>query len=592
VGKFRLVYRLAVKDLRRRPAQALLMLLALAAATSTLALGLAFHNVSTDHSYAATRAATAGPDAVATNVSKDQLAGYTALTKSHGVVGYSGPYPVASVVLRIHSIVAGVEAEGRSEAVASVDQPRVTEGSWVSGSGIVVERSFADAVGIHVDDQVTLNDRPFRVVGIAITAANPPYPETGYMAHNPALGDNPGLIWLTEDAARSLASSAQPLTYTLNVKFANPAESQTFVNVHGADWTSWQQIAAQDAKMAQNERLVLLVGSWLLGLLALASMAVLVGGRMAEQTRRVGLLKAIGGTPGFVAAVLLAEFLFLALIAAAAGLVVGWLVAPHLTNLSFFAGLLGTTAASAPTGSTVGLVVAVALVVALLATIVPAIRAARTSTVQALADAARPPRRRPWLIAVSARLPVSVLLGVRQAARRTRRSVLSGASVAITVTTIVAVLIYRAGNNEQPPGTSTALNAPQADPVSQIMVILTVALIILAVVNAIFIASATVLDARHPSALSRALGATPRQVSNGLVAAQLLPALPGAILGIPVGIGLYAAVSNGGVVTLPPASWLLAVVAGTLVAVAALTAIPARIGARRPVAAILQSELA
>ena len=33
----------------------------------------------------------------------------------------------------------------------------------------------------------------------------------------------------------------------------------------------------------------------LLGLLAIASVAVLVGGRMAEESRRVGLLKAVGG---------------------------------------------------------------------------------------------------------------------------------------------------------------------------------------------------------------------------------------------------------------------------------------------------------
>ena len=38
---------------------------------------------------------------------------------------------------------------------------------------------------------------------------------------------------------------------------------------------------------------------------------------MAEQTRRVGLLKAVGGTPGLVAAVLLAEYLVMALVAAA-----------------------------------------------------------------------------------------------------------------------------------------------------------------------------------------------------------------------------------------------------------------------------------
>jgi putative ABC transport system permease protein len=81
-------------------------------------------------------------------------------------------------------------------------------------------------------------------------------------------------------------------------------------------------------------------------------------------------------------------------------------------------------------------------------------------------------------------------------------------------------------------------------------------------------------------------------VSAGLSAAQVLPALPGAILGIPAGIGLYAAASNGGVVTIPPVLWLVAVVLGTMLVVAGLTAIPARIGARRPVAEILQSETA
>jgi hypothetical protein len=49
-----------------------------------------------------------------------------------------------------------------------------------------------------------------------------------------------------------------------------------------------------------NAQLVLLTGSWLLGLLAIASAAVLVGGRMAEESRRVGLLKAVGGMPGYL----------------------------------------------------------------------------------------------------------------------------------------------------------------------------------------------------------------------------------------------------------------------------------------------------
>ena len=80
---------------------------------------------------------------------------------------------------------------------------------------------------------------------------------------------------------------------------------------------------------------------------------------MADQIRRVGLLKAVGGTPGLVAAVLLAEYVVVALLAAAAGLAVGWLAAPLLTEPG--AGLLGSAGAPSLTAPTVGLVTAVAL---------------------------------------------------------------------------------------------------------------------------------------------------------------------------------------------------------------------------------------
>lgn len=570
----------------------MLIVIAITAATATLTLGLALRSESTDQSYAATRAATLGPDAVATNVSHSELPSYLAMTSAPGVRSHAGPYPVASVVLRVHGLAAGVEAEGRPQGRATIDRPKVTSGSWVRNGGVVVERSFADALGIRSGDVVTLDGRSFRVVGEAVTAASPPYPATGYMAHNPKLGYDPGLAWLTTTDARSLATARQPLSYSLNLRFAVPAEAQQFVDIHGGAWTSWQQIANQGAKMVANERLVLLIGSWFLGLLALANMAVMVGGRLAAQTRRVGLLKVVGAAPGLVATALLAEFLLLALVASAAGLVIGWLAGPLLTNVSFFAGLVGTTAAPSPSVTTAGLVVSAALVVTVIATLVPVARAVRTSTVRTLTDAARPPKRRRWLIAISTRLPLTLLFGLRQVARRTRRSVLSAASVAITVSTIVAVLIYRSGANERVPGASPVLNAPAADPVGHIMIVLTVALITLAVANATVIAWTTVLDARHWSALSRALGATPRQVSAGLSAAQLLPALPGAILGVPAGIGLYAVVSNGGALTIPMASSLIAVVLATLLMVTVLTAIPARLGVRRSVSEVLQSETA
>jgi putative ABC transport system permease protein len=338
----------------------------------------------------------------------------------------------------------------------------------------------------------------------------------------------------------------------------------------------------------------MLIGAWLLGLLAVASLSVLVGGRMADQTRRVGLLKAVGGTPSLVAAVLLAEYVLVAIVAAAAGLAVGSLTAPLLTGSN--AGLVGSAGTPSMTMSTIALVTAVALGVAVAATVVPAVRAARTSTVDALADSARPPRRVGWLIAVSARLPVPLLLALRVAARRPRRVVLGVVSIAITVSGIFVVLVLNAFLTTQP--ATGGYDAAQVEALRHVLLVVTGTLLSLAAVNAVVITWATVLDNRHSSALARALGATPREVSVALAAAQVFPALAGAVLGVfPGGFALFAAINaiTGGDsdrATLPSLWQLLAVVLGTVLVVAALTAVPARFGGRRPVTESLQAELA
>ena len=115
---------------------------------------------------------------------------------------------------------------------------------------------------------------------------------------------------------------------------------------------TWQGILADATELARDSQILLLIGAWLLGLLAVASLSVLVGGRIADQTRRIGLLKAVGGTPGLVAAVLLAEYLLVAVVAAAAGLAIGALTAPLLTESS--AGLVGSAGTPSLTWSTVG----------------------------------------------------------------------------------------------------------------------------------------------------------------------------------------------------------------------------------------------
>jgi putative ABC transport system permease protein len=623
MGRLLLVFRLAARDLRRRPAEAALLLIAITAATASLTLGLVLHGV-TDKPYQRTRAATAGPDVVA-SVSPDpfsgqpaNFAGLNALAKASGVTAHSGPYPYTQASVGAYGLTATAWALGRDTADAPVDRPKLTEGSWARAGGAVIEASFADALDLHAGDSITLDGRSFRVDGVAVTAETGPYPKVCYApcwygaaaeaaeaAEKDLKGAPPrrspgpvpadafrpgaaGLVWVAKADARSFVAKPESLAYVTYLKLADPAGAPAFVGAHSSKGPaaplleSWQDILAGHDKIFENKQDALLVGSWLLSLLALATIAVLVGGRMADQTRRVGLLKAVGGTPRLVAAVLLAEYLAVAVVAAAAGLAIGRLAAPLLTDPG--AGLVGG-AGGVPFGpSTVGVVLAVALGVAVVATVVPAVRASRTSTVLALADSARPPRRTAWLIALSARLPVPLLLGLRIAARRPRRTLLGLVGIAITVTGVVAVLAAQAHFNTE--------KAPGSDPrgeMSQVLLLITILLVAQAAVNAICITWATALDTRRSSALARALGATPDQVSAGLSAAQVLPALAGAMLGIPGGIALAEALDDDPV-TIPALWQLLAVVLGSALVIAALTAVPGRIGARRRVAEVLQAE--
>jgi putative ABC transport system permease protein len=184
-----------------------------------------------------------------------------------------------------------------------------------------------------------------------------------------------------------------------------------------------------------------------------------------------------------------------------------------------------------------------------------------------------------------------MLLGLRLAARRPRRAILGAASVAITVTTIVAVVTVHANEATQNVAGFSTIDNPRTDRINHALLIISIVLVVLAAINVLFITWSTAIDARHQLTISRALGASPEQVSAGLSAAQLLPALPGAILGIPAGITLVAALKHDGGITVPSAWSLLLVFLGTLLALAALSMIPARIGARRPVTEILQAEL-
>jgi putative ABC transport system permease protein len=327
MGRILLVGRLAVRDLRRRRIEAALLLLAVMAATTTLTLGLVLRDAASDP-YQSTREATNGPDAVASVSQPAGLSGLEELASAPGVIDHSGPYPVTPAELQASGRTSDVQAVGRDAAPASVDQPELTQGSWVSDGGVVVEAAFANALDVRVGDPVTLDGRSFEVVGVAVTAAMPPYPEAScYMPCSvgvipdeladaglpPGMVHDPGLVWLTQADVRSLTTDSDSLSYVMNLRLADPDSAQAFVDAFppaspdAPFLESWGDIRDEVTELARDAQILLMIGAWLLGVLAVASVLVLVGGRMADQTRRVGLLKAVGGTPSLVAAVLLAE---------------------------------------------------------------------------------------------------------------------------------------------------------------------------------------------------------------------------------------------------------------------------------------------
>ena len=594
LGRGLLVWRLGLRDVERRRAQSMLLVVMVAATATSLTLALALRHPST-RPFESTRAASGGPDLVAEiapgfkGVSPRWFA---PLREARGVLSTAGPFPLAYTQLRSGRSAVPVQAEGRDARRGALDRPALSAGGWVRRGGVVIERGLADSLGVRVGASVHLGGRAFRVAGIALSTAQPFYPARV-----------PGTVWLTRGDAQGLASVERPLGYVMAFALREPAEAEAFAFGPDAERFArqavagnvplllepWQSIANADDKLARLNRKVMAFGSWLLLMLSLASIAVAVGGRVAEQSRRIGVLKAVGAPPALVALVLVAENVVLGLLGAGVGLAVGSLLAPSLAAPG--PGVLRSGPPAAVTASDLALVVLLAVGVAVAATALPAFRGARLSTVAALRAPVNVPGRHAWLLSLSAVLPPALLLGTRLMARRVRRSLLAASGLTVAVAMVVAAITVK-HDLQVTEGARSGVGlfgSSAGESASHVLFLLSGVLVVLAAVTVTFAAWATVLDARRSTALARALGATPGQVSAGLAIAQLLPSLGAACLGIPAGLGLYALAGGHLSEARPPFFWLLAVIPAAVLTVGVVTALPARIGARRPVAEALRS---
>jgi putative ABC transport system permease protein len=589
MGHLLLMWRLMLHDMRRRPGEALMFLLAVTIATSALTIGLATRDAVAS-GYLKTRAATAGPDITVTTTATDPSGLAERLAHAPGVATQADPVFAFDTTIRAHGQTAHSGVEGRGGAPSAVDQPLVTSGTWVRPGGAVVERGLAQSLGLHVGDRVIIGKRGFPVAGIAISAATAVYP-WGDPAQGPGPSDYGGLVWLTTDDARAAAGDT-PGVYLIQVKLTDPAAPLRWRDTvftpdrRGDSWVNtinWQTVLQTDANMIKDTQPALVVGGWLLAVAAIVTLAALTTARAARDNRRAALLKAVGASPGTVTAVLLAPYLLLTFLATVLGLAAGTLAAPRLVDPS--AGLLDTV--SLPDAGTISAAVFLAVMVAMTGALGPAVRTARSSTVRTLADPAHVLTHHPHLNLVTAYLPTSLLLGIRLLARRPGRATLASAGTAATTIMVTALLTWHTDLDAVPSFQRFGPIEVRTDQTGQVLLAVTLALVALSTLNTVLLGWGTAVQARRALTITRTLGATPGQVVSALCVAQLLAAVPGVAAGIPAGLALYWLF---GTQVTPPGSWLLTATLVILLAVGALTALPAWAHTRSPAGRALNAE--
>ena len=435
----RALFHKALADLRSHRLQTALILLILTAATATLALAATIQR-SMNNPWERTFAESNG--AHLSFFSDTAEVDLTSISRLEGVSATAGPFPVVWE----HSLVKDHEKYslllyGMPSELPAVGRPLVTEGRWLAADGedeIVLDRSFARHLSLKVGDRVDILSRQGKVtlsvVGLAVNSGWGLYPNF-----------NPALVYVLQSTLARLETDADKWGSALWVRLFDPEASQEFQErayalfPEGAieeslDWHDIREWTNFTIKI-----MVLFLGVF--SVFALFAVGFIVanaiGGVVLSQYREIGLLKAVGFTPGQVTLLFLIERLGLGLVAGVAGLFLGTAIAPLFLRPT--AELLNAPAMPVYDPALyLAVLVGVEVIVALF-TIWPAWRGGRIGTVQAITVGfarVRSKSSRLARLATRLRLPPVVALGVKDAFARPLRALLTIAGLALTVLTV------------------------------------------------------------------------------------------------------------------------------------------------------------
>lgn len=429
-------WNVAKAGVRRRRMQTVMIGLIVALCTTTLLVGLAILVAVSgpfDRSFAQLNGAHATAMFDGAKASEDRIA---ATAQATGVEAHAGPFPVAISTLSMPGGRPGGEALrviGRADPAGGVDELKVAGGRWPKAANeIVVSTMFRTG-----PEPAEIVGRTFTLEGFstAVTVVGIAYSVTG-------TGD----VWMLPEAVRQIGVDGYQMLYRFDSESVRTADRlserisavtaglPTGAVTGTSMYLTVREQAGQSAKTASTFLSVFAVLSLIVAIMVISNV---VSGAVIAGFRSIGVLKAVGFTPGQVTAVYLLMMTGPAVIGSAAGAVLGYLFSSWLLGQMGGAYILGVDTTPAPWVSVVS-VLATMLLVALTA-FLPALRAGRLPAATALAPAAsQHGRGRAIQRRLSrSRIPRSISLGLALPVVRPARTLLTLVAVVLGSATVV-----------------------------------------------------------------------------------------------------------------------------------------------------------
>jgi putative ABC transport system permease protein len=417
---------------RRRVQTIVIALVVTISTTSTVvALALVVNSAAPfDRAFASQRGADIAA-AINPSVSAERLAKTAHVT---GVTAAAGPFPETTVSIRSGGFAFGPQTMvGRPTPGGAVDDLVIEDGHWATKPGQIVLATAENGIGFSVGSTMTAGAGAHRqrltVVGLAnsITGTASGWVVPAEIPRLRAAGGTSDAQMLYRFAHAAIG--AQLHTDVAKLTAALPPGALA------GSMSYYTAKVEEDGNIAPFVPFLLAFG--ILGIvMSVLIVANVVGGAVVAGYRRIGILKSIGFTPLQVAAAYAAQVAVPALVGCLAGVVCGNLLATPLLRQN--ASAYGVGGLGVPIWVDLAVPAAIC-VLAAVAALLPAIRAGRLSTIQAIATGRAPQSGRGYTAhRLFGRMPLPrpITIGLAAPLARPSRTFLTLAAVLLGATAV------------------------------------------------------------------------------------------------------------------------------------------------------------